>query len=347
MKKYNSFSSLSALAFTLILASCVDNSLEETPHDDNFPLQLVLDAEEGADLADAEDYDIEIKFADYLPGTSLPSTTMTLDYNIEDLEGTMEGAVAIDKVVYEVALDDCTYARALAFTAAADGLSGTITIALDDDLGTVPESFEVVLTLPGAKDTEGGFTVVFSNLKTTEAVLLGSPRAFEYEVLDNDVAGEWEMEISSEEAFEQFKALFGPVNPDLEALSFEDITSKVTAEFEFEEMKFVLELAETEEVTICEDGESETETENKVIEIEAEYDAEDGALEFEGSHPILGDNGLVEDELDFLAEAEYAVGDEGETLSIRFFTLVDEDNFAEGEELFRDANGITFTFEKD
>ncbi|MBT1712549.1 hypothetical protein KK062_30220, partial [Fulvivirgaceae bacterium PWU5] len=95
MKKYNSFTSLAALTLTLtlFLAGCVDNSLEETPQDDNFPLQLVLDAEEGADLADAEDYDIEIRFADYLPGASLPSTTMTLDYRIENLEGTLEGAV--------------------------------------------------------------------------------------------------------------------------------------------------------------------------------------------------------------------------------------------------------------
>ncbi|MBT1689258.1 hypothetical protein [Dawidia soli] len=345
MKKYIRNASLFALALTF--AACVDNSLEETPNDDNFPLQLVLDAEEGADLADAEDYGVEIKFADHLPGTSLPATTLTLEYSIEDLDGTMEGAVAVDKVVYEVELDDCTYERELDFTASADGLRGTITIAPDADLGTVPESFEVVFTLPGADDTEGGFTVVFSNLTTTEPVLLGSPRAFAYEVLDNDVAGEWELEIATEEEFEQFKQLFGPVNPGLDALSFEDITGKVTAGFEFEEMKFILELAETEEVTTCEDGASETETENKVIEIEAEYDADDGELEFEGSHPIIGDNGLVEDELDFLAEAEYTQDEAGETLSIRFFSLVDEDNFAEGEELFRDDNGVTFTFEKD
>jgi hypothetical protein len=341
MKKYTAYASF---LFALALASCVDNSLEETPNDDNFPLQLVVDAEEGADLADAEDYKVEIKFADYLPGVTLPATTLSLDYTIE-AEGSLEGHVAIDKIEYEVELDDCTYVRELAFSPSADGLHGTISIAPDDDLGTVPESFEIVFTLPGADDTEGGFTVSFSNLQTTARVLLGSPREFAYEVLDNDVAGEWEMEIASEEAFDQFKALFGPVHPDLEALTFADITGKVTAEFEFEEMKFVLELAETEEVTSCEDGESETETENKELEIEADYDSDDGELELEGSHPILGETGLVEDELDFILKASYET--DGETLLIRFFSLVDEDNFADGEELFRDDNGVTFTFIKD
>ena len=342
MKKYNF---LYAPIFALALAACVDNSLDETPLDDNFPLQLILDTDEGADLADAEDYKVEIKFADYMPGTKLPGTPITLDYVIEDLEGTMAGAVAVDKVIYELEMDDCTYERELTFTAAANGLSGTITIAPDADLGTLPEAFEVVFTLPGADDIEGSFKVVFSNLKTTENVVLGSPREFEYEVLDNDVAGEWELELSTPEDFEQFKALLGTVNPDLAALAFEDITGKVKAEFEFKEMKFEIELVETETVTECENGETETETENKVLEIEADYDAEDGELKLEGSHIIIGDNGNVEDERDFIVAAEYEHN--GDALVIHFISIVDEDNFAEGEELFHNDKGIRFTFIKD
>lgn len=342
MKKYNF---LYAPLFALALTACVDNSLDETPLDDNFPLQLILDADEGADLADAEDYNVEIKFADYLPGTKLPATPITLDYTIEDLEGTMAGAVAVDKVTYEVQLDDCTYERELTFTTTANGLNGTITIAPDADLGTLPEAFEVVFTLPGADDTKGSFKVVFSNLKTTENVVLGSPHEFEYKVLDNDVAGEWELELSTPEEFEQFKALFGTVNPDLAALSFKDITGKVKAEFEFKEMKFEIELVETETVTECENGETETETENKVLEIEADYDAEEGELKLEGSHIIIGDNGNAEDELDFIVTAKYEHN--SDAIVIRFISIVDEDNFAEGEELFRNDNGMRFTFIKD
>lgn len=333
-----------AFAATLALG-CADNTFEVEPLDDNFPFQIVLDADEGADLADAEDYAVELKFADYLPDLSLPNSAITLDYAITEVEGDMEGIVAIDKIVYEVELDDCVYERELEFTASADGLSGTITISSDPDLGSVPESFEVVFLLPGLDETEGNFKVEFSNLKSNSNLLLGSPNVFEYSVLDNDVAGEWELELLTDDDFEQFKEVFGALNPELNDLSFDDITGSLKAEFEFGEMKFILELKETEEITTCEEGEIETETENKVIEIEAEYDAEEGELEFEGSHEIVNDDGLVEDELDFIIEAEYEL--DGDNLILHFLKAIDEDNYEEGDELFSSNDGIMFSFEKD
>ncbi len=340
----NHITKLSIALVTLLAFSCADNTLDEEPLDDNFPFQIVLDAEEGGDLPDAEDYAVELKFADYLPDLDLPNTTITLAYQITDLEDDMVGSVSIDKIVYEVVVDDCVYERELDFTTSADGLTGVITIPPDPDSGYVPESFEIVFVLPGADDTEGGFKVEFSDLQSSENLLLGSPNVFEYSVLDNEIAGEWELEIETEEDFEQFKEVFGPLNSELENLTFEDITGKLTAEFEFEEMKFVLELAETEEVTTCEDGETETEIENKELEIEADYDAEESEVEFEGSHEIINDDGLVEDELDFIAEANYQR--DVETLVLTFFTIIDEDNYAEGEELFSNGEGISFSFKK-
>jgi len=345
MKKYSYKTLLVVLG--VIGFGCADNDLDQEPLDDNFPFQLVLDAEEGADLADAEDYSVEMKFADYLPSLELPNTSITLDYSISDLEGDMVGHVVIDKIVYEVELDDCVYERELDFTAEGDGLSGVITLAPDADLGTVPEEFEIVFTLPGTEDAEGSFKVEFSNLQSSANLLLGFPQVFEYEVLDNDVAGEWEMELSTEEAFENFKAVFGSLNNELENISFDEITGKVVASFEFEEMKFEIELKETEEVTTCEDGEEETEIENKIIEIEAEYDAEDGEIEWEGSHEIINGNGLVEDELDFIIEGAYELNEVDGTVVFNFLTVIDEDNFEEGEELFKSDDGVSFTFIKD
>jgi len=340
----NNITKLFITLVTLMAYGCADNTLDEEPLDDNFPFQLVLDAEEGGDLPDAEDYAVEIKFADYLPDLDLPNTTITLAYEIMDVEDDMVGIVSIDKIIYEVEVDDCVYERELDFTASADGLSGVVTISPDADLGSVPESFEIVFVLPGSDDTEGSFKVEFSGLQSSENLLLGSPNVFEYSVLDNEVAGEWELEIETEEQFERFKEVFGPLNSELESLTFEDITGKLTAEFEFEEMKFLIELVETEEVTTCEDGETETEVENKEIEFEAEYDAEDSEIEFEGSHEIINDDGLVEDELDFIAEATYERN--VETLVLIFFSIIDEDNFMEGEELFSAEDGISFAFKK-
>lgn len=212
--------------------------------------------------------------------------------------------------------------------------------------GSVPEEFEVVVTLPGG-ESSGSFIFEITAIETTLPVLLGSPRAFEYAVLDNEAAGEWEFEFNSDEEFESFKEIFGHLNADIDALSFSEITGTVKAEFEFGEMKFEIELVETEEITSCEDGETETEIVNKVIEFEAEYEVEDGEFVFEGSREILNDNGLVEDELDFVLEGTYEVDEESGAIRFIFLTLIDEDNFESGEELFASETGVSITFNKD
>lgn len=331
--------------FTLImlfsLGACVDNTLDENPTDEKFPFRIILDQEEGGDLPDAEDYGIEVAFADF--ARDLPEEPLTIGFRIAGLEDDMEGAVEVDKVIYEVELDDCTFERELDFTIN-DDLTGTITLVPDADLGGLPESFEVVLTLPGSDDTEGSFVFELTSVTGSDRVVLGFPNIFEYEVLDTDVAGDWELELD-EEQFEEFKRVFGPISSELDEISFEDVTGNVTVSFEYSEVTFAIELKETEEVTSCEDGEVETEVENKVIEIEAEYSAEDGEIVFEGSHLILGDDGEPEDELDFLLEGTYSLG-EGSIL-FRFINLVDEDNFDQGEELFFNEEGIVFQFFKD
>src|SRR5687767_14917037 len=87
---------------------CADNSFEEYPKDDEFPFQLVLDSEAGSELANAEDLDVEIKLADYLPVRKRPNKTMTVKYSMADLEGDMIGNVVTDKIVYAAEWTDCT-----------------------------------------------------------------------------------------------------------------------------------------------------------------------------------------------------------------------------------------------
>lgn len=328
-------------ASIITLASCVDNELEVTPNDNNFPFQLILGSDEGGDLADAEDYGLEITFADYLG--DLPSETITLTYEIEG-EDSFENVVTIDKVVYEVEIDDCVYERELDF----DAIAKTITIINDEDLGSLPEAFEVVFLLPGVDDTEGAFEFKITDLQSTnENIIVGEPSAFEYEVLDNDVAGEWVWELTSEDDLESFKTVFGNISPELADLAFEDILEDdgvriIRVQFEYGEMKFEIEL--TEEETVCEEGESETE--NKQLEIEAEYEAEDGELILEGSRIILNDDdGEIEDELDFRVIAIYEINEEDESITITFQKIIDEDNYEDGDELF--ATSSVFTFVKD
>lgn len=323
-----------ALLLPLLLAACADNSLEVSVKDDSFPFQIILDTDEGGDVPDAEDYDVEIKFADFVG--NLPDQSFTLHYEIET-EDDFTGIVEIDKVTYEVEIDDCTYERELSF----DPVAKIITWENDPDLEGLPESIEVTLTLPGADDTEGSFVFRLTDIEGSQSIVVGEPHEFEYEVVDADVAGDWELTLESEEDFVTLQSVLGTLNDDLKQLSFADITGKVKISFDYNEITFEIEL--NEEESVCEDG--ETETAYVTIEIEAEYEAEDGELEMEGSHFLLGDDGEIEDELDFIVSANYSIDEIAETITISFQRIIDEDNFEEGDELF--VGSTSFTFEKD
>ena len=318
------------LGLAIGLAAC--NPLEPAVvvQDEDYPFRLILDADEGGDLPGAEDYGLDVEFADYIG--ELPSEPLTLTYDLRDLDGDFDMAdgVVIDEVLYKVEIDDCEFERELAF----DG--STITLAVDPDLGTVPEAIEVVFALSGES---GAFTFEITDLATDADVLLNDIMVFEYETLDSDIAGEWALDLD-EATFARFQALFGVLSGDLAGASFSDIDPTLVAEFAFEEMTFEIEQLETEPV--CEDG--ETEEEPLTLEIEAEYEAEEGELEAEGSYFVVEEDTEIE-ELDFIFEGEYEISNDGETLTLTITRLIDEDNFAEGEELF--SGSETFVFARD
>ena len=317
-----------SLGLALWLTAC--NPLEPAVvvQDENFPFRLILGDDEGGDLPGAEDYGLDVEFADYLG--QLPTEAITLSYAISDLSGDYDGAdgVVIDEVLYKVEIDDCEFERELPF----DG--STITLNVDPDLGTVPEAVEVVFALPGESGT---FAFEVTDLQTSADVLLNDAMTFEYETIDSDIAGEWELALD-EATFARFQDLFGVLSGDLAEASFSDIEPAMVAAFDFAEMKFEIELMETE--TVCEGGENEEEA--KTLEVEADYEAEEGELEAEGSYFVLED-GLATEELDYIFEAEYDISSDGETLTLTITRLVDEDNFAEGEELFSGSETFVFS----
>jgi len=317
------------------LSGCNFNDLEVVPNDSNFPFQLVLETDEGGDLPDAEDYGLEITFADYVG--RLPNVPITITYELTGSDD-FAGEVDIDKVVYEVEVDDCTFERELIV----NKNLRTITLAPDADLGTIPETIEVVFELPGNDNTEGGFEFSIVSLQAgTANVTISQPNRFEYEVFDAEVAGDWELAFDNENEFEEFKSVFGTISAGLAKIRFAETGGAVALSFEFAEAQFEIEL--NEEAEFCEEG--EVETENQTIEIEAEYGAEDNELELEGSHEIIGRDGEIENELDFMVEAEYAVSEDGETLTVTVIRIIDEENFSAGEELFKGRK--VFVFKKD
>jgi len=302
------------------LGACALNEEEVEANNDNFPFRLVYDQAEGADLPDAEDYGIEIEFADWLG--DLPDSEIVLTYTLEG-SGDFTG-VSVAEVVYtyegELEGEDCEYEREATAT------ESTITIPVDDDLGTVPEGIEVVIDfgLAGAGAADGGFTFEITDVTSSANVAFTAITAFEYEILEDDVAGAWIYEFTNEADYNGFRDVFGILSDDLAETDFSDLNApEVVAEFEFEEMKFELELTETED--ICEDG--EIETENVTVEIEAEWDFEDGEFELEGELPN-GD--------DFLATGTYSL--EVDQLILEISNIVDDG----GDSLYSGSFVITF-----
>lgn len=309
------------LYITLIaggLTACDEKDPDVEPRDENYPFRLVLDTDEGADLATAEDYGLKVAFADHLG--DLPSQPITLTYSFFSQEGSFSN-VEIDEIIYTVELGDCEYEREIEFN------GNEIMIPVDEDMGTVPEEFEMVFALPGQDDAEGEFSFELTSISSAADVLINQS-AFTYEVLDSELAGEWVITLNETE-FEDFKSFFSLINEDLSEVGYEDFEDgEIAVGFEFEEMKFEIELFEEEEV--CENGEVEMEA--KIVEIEFEWDTDedDKEIEFEGSREF-DDDGITT-ELDVMAEATYEIN--GNELTLNFTRIIDEDNWEEGEELF-------------
>ena len=323
---------LISLGLMTMLHGCALHEPEITANDADFPYRLEFDETEGGDLADAEDFGIEIKFADYLG--DLPTSAIELSFVLQG-EGDFAN-VSVDEVLYVYEEDDCEFEREITVS------GNTLILPVDPDLGTVPEEFEVVIAfnLPADEATDGGFTFQITGISGAEGVLFNTADTFEYALLGHAAAGAWELEFSTEAEFLAFQETFGLLSADLAELSFTDITGSMAVEFDFAEVKFEIELVETEEVESCEDGEVAVETENLMVEIEAEYDLddEDFVIEFEGDY-------FNEDaeELGFIAEARYSIDEVTGQLVLEFTKIIGEDNYEEGDELFVGSLTLTLT----
>ncbi|MBK6265437.1 hypothetical protein JKA74_10350 [Marivirga sp. S37H4] len=350
----------SVLALALAFTACVDEDFEYPQDAESEELFiLALDADEGGALESETDYGLEVAFQDYFG--ELPEAEVTISFEIKDAEGLQIGPednqLHIKEIIYEI--DDCTEGE-LDFTFNAEG-TGTITLKPDPEIG-MPEAFEVVFSLPyetvmddGEEENESlleddleneddrGFVFEITGITSDEESIVLSPVAeFEYIVLDNEkITAEWELDISEEAVFDQFKEAFSPINADLAELDYSEVNA-IKFEFQFEELAIKIELIE-EEADECDP----TDFSNKEIEIEAEYGAEDGELELEGSYLVFNEgDGEVEAELDFILQATYEVSLSEERLTISLQSLEDEDNFNE-EAYYNRENAYTFNLNRD
>ncbi|GAA5033782.1 hypothetical protein GCM10011506_26510 [Marivirga lumbricoides] len=357
----NLFNNIFLLGITCsFLTACVDEEFEYAQDAESEELFiLALDADEGGALESETDYGLEIAFQDYFG--KLPETEVIFSFELKDAEGLEIGPgdnqVHIKEVIYEI--DDCTEGE-LEFTFNADG-TGTITLKPSAEIG-MPEAFEIVFNLPfetvveeGEEEEKAlldddieneddrGFVFEITGINSTNSFIALNPVSmFEFKVLDNEqITAEWELNISDESVFNQFKEALSPISAELAALNYSEL-SAIKFEFEFEELTIKIELNE-EEADECDP----TDFSNKEIEIEADFSAEDGELELEGSYFIFNDeDSEVEDKLDFILKAVYEINLEEETLTIKVQSLEDEDNFNDAA-FYNSDNAYTFILNRD
>jgi len=326
------------------MAGCYDQAIHPVT-EEAFPLKVVLDVTEGGTYESEDEYGLEVTFdggvdpvedengeiiAGSPEGTRGPfSKDITVMFKLKDAEGIVIGSeVSLSEVKYVDPADECNELEA-AFTFNGDG-SGSFTIPQQ------VEKVELVFSLDdGAvddnlvNDDDRSFVLEMTGLSgaTGNEVILDINNEFEYKVLDDeDIFTEWVLDHTNPDALSAFITLFSPVNEDLESLIADDI-NEIKMGFEYDEVKIVVELVETEMEEEC----GEIEEKNLEIEIEGEFEVEDGAIEIDFENA---------DEDEFAYEGSYTVT-QGDP-NLLGITLSGEDE--DGEEV---APSTSLTLDQD
>jgi hypothetical protein len=291
---------------------------------DEFPQVIRFDDEGAGELEDEDKFSFELTLNDRvdpdggeLGGKVVPlANDVTVSFEVDEFEGfaRLSDYLVDVSAFYEV--DDCTTQDV---DVQFDANTGKGTVKFPKGVEAVEIEFE---TEPGLFDDDELNTedrkIVFilTGVSGDETVTYNPAVSFEYEVLDDEgIHGEWELDPKNAAQFAAFKQLFGLISEDVRNLDAADVESIVMS-IEYDEVQVEIELVETETITECGD----TETVNKVIEIEADIEELDtqiltGAIEFaeeiEQDDTTLkefvykGDYTIVGKQLTLVLEGEY------------------------------------------
>jgi hypothetical protein len=301
----------------------------------DFPQILLLADEGDGELEDEDKFSFKIKLADKadpdgkeLGGKIVPlNDDVTVNFEIADFKGfdAISSFILDAKAFYEI--DDCTTSEDenihLNLVFDRNTGKGSVTFPkgveeIEIEFETDADFFDDNIFNEDTRKLEIKLTSVNAN---GQKVVVNKDNAFEFRVLDDEaIYGEYELDIDNNEAFEKYIALFGLINADVKDLKPEDV-EEIKIEFQYGEFKAVIVLKETELLTEC----GETETVNKEIEIEGEFEElEDdqlaGEIEFlggieqeDGSEKEFVYNGafkIINNRLELTLQGEY---DDNET----------------------------------
>jgi hypothetical protein len=344
MKK--SWIKLSVLAALLSTAACdKENDDLLTPLSaGQFPQVVVLSDEGDGGLEDEDAFSFKITLSDRvdssgkeLGGKVEPlKTAVTVNFKITDFEGfsKLSGYIKDAEAFYEI--DDCT-------TSADEGIDVPMTFDVNTGAGTVTfpagvEEVEIEFEVDEDLFDDNIFntdkrelTIQLTGISANNSnVQVNKTAEFTYRIQDDEgIYGEWELDPSNPTEFARFKQLFGLINEDIKDLKAADV-KEIILEFEFEEVKAIVVLKETEVIDDC----GSPKTENKVIEIEAEIeDLTDDELEgdIEFGETLELDNGSFKE---FVYAGSFKIV--GSKLTIELEGEFDDD----------ETDAITLTLEK-
>ncbi len=290
MKK--SWIKLSVLATLLSTAACdKENDDLLTPLSaSQFPQVVVLSDEGDGGLEDEDAFSFKITLSDRvdssgkeLGGKVTPlKEAVTVNFKVTDFEGFTKLSDYIKDAGAFYEMDDCT-------TSADEGIDIPLTFDANTGIGTVTfpagvEELEIEFEVDEDLFDDNVFntdkrelTIQLTGIAANNSnVQVNKTAEFTYHVQDDEgIYGEWKLDASDPIAFARFKQLFGLVNAGIKDLEAADV-EEIIMEFEFEEVKAIVVLKETEVIDDC----GSPKTENKVIEIEAEIeDLTDDELE--------------------------------------------------------------------
>ncbi|HMI02471.1 MAG TPA: hypothetical protein VK541_08325 [Pedobacter sp.] len=292
--------SLKYLLFAVLLLTACDKKNDNlvTPLvEDDFPQVLLLSDEGDGELEDEDKFSFKITLADRadpenkeLGGKVVPlAADVTVNFEVSSFKGfpALSSYLLDAKAFYEI--DDCTTSEDkdidlhLVFDKSTGKGSVTFPKGVEEieiEFETDEDLFDDNVFNTAARKLEIRLTSVNPN---GQKVAVNDHNTFEYLPLDDEaIYGEYELDVDDQEQFQSYIDLFGLVNDEVKGLKPGDV-DEIKIEFQYGEFKAIVVLKETEEVEEC----GETETVNKEIEIEGEFeDLEDdklsGDLEFVG-----------------------------------------------------------------
>jgi hypothetical protein len=246
-----------------------------------FPQVIILSDEGDGDLEDEDKFSFKITLSDRtdpdgdeLGGKVVPlKEAVTVQFRVKEFEGfsNLSDYILDAEAFYEI--DDCTTSldQGVDLNLQFDAATGIGSVTFPPDVEEIEIEFETddALFDDNIFNTdERSVTIELTGITGGNGIAVNKTAGFKYSVQDDEgIYGEWKLDVSNPVAFSRFKELFGLINEDIKNLDAADVDEIVIA-FEFEEVKAIIVLKETEQVDEC----GTPDVVNKIIEIEAEIE---------------------------------------------------------------------------